>query len=175
MTSPSASPPPRSGSALVLLPLLAFLVLLVGGVLLFFEHRSRQQQGARILALEEQVARLQGRLERLAQEQSTRSLPAPPPVRPTQPARPAARPTALLVEQHPHVLMTEATMGIYVVSLGSEHGARLGQRMRILRDGVYVTEIVLDTVEPTASAGTIPEDAPRVEVRKGDDVQPVDP
>ena len=79
------------------------------------------------------------------------------------------RPTA--ADPDPRIIIVNERLGVYALSLGSDHGAHLGLRVAVLRDGREITQLVLDSVEPTASAGTIADDAPQVTVREGDRVK----
>jgi len=72
------------------------------------------------------------------------------------------------------VIQADNRHRVYVISLGSTHGIKLGQRIQILRNDEYVTDIVIDTVQPTASAGTIAKNRPAREIREKDQAIPLD-
>ena len=160
------TPPQEDRSAVSWLPLalgsVGLLVVAVAGFLLFAFHRTQRAQAERIEALEHALVRIQADQARRGALRTAPTRRAP---------LPSAEDAAALADPHPRVVLVNEKDGVYAVSLGSAHGARFGDRVRILRNGTVITELILDSVQPTASAGKRPPNAPQVPLHKGDTVE----
>lgn len=157
----------------------AIAVLLLAVGILFLNHiwSAQRRSEARIEELERELAETRDQIRatgkvlidlwtRLDAEAAE----------PTDPAELTVTPVPELDAKRSDgvVIQADNRHRVYVVSLGSMHGIKLGQRIQILRNDEYVTDIVIDSVQPTASAGTIAKNRPAREIREKDRAVPLD-
>ena len=173
-----ASGPDKPKSALSPTMLLgassAMLLLAVGLVFLNRAREAQRRNEARIEALEREVAETRDQIRATGKVlidlwkrlDAATAQPAEATVTPV-PELDATRSDGLVIH-------ADNRHRVYVISLGSLHGIKLGHRFQILRNDEYVTDIVIDSVQPTASAGTIAKGRPEREIREKDQAVPID-
>jgi chromosome segregation ATPase len=85
-----------------------------------------------------------------------------------------SNPGATIISEQPaqtgKVLQADNAHNIYVISLGSEDGVKVGYRYTVARGNHYVAEIMIDRVEAKMASGSAVKGMSTGDVQPGDDV-----